>query len=83
MGSDGSRHHNAASRGLLSRTDWMYWVVKYAEPIMPKAATRLRATAGLKPRPRKSPGEIRGEAAVRWRWTNSAAKSRPVVTDIT
>lgn len=58
-------------------------MVKYAEPIMANDDSRFSATAGEKPRPRKSAGGSIGDAAVRWRWTNSAAKSRPTVTETT
>lgn len=40
IGTEGSRAHRAASRALLSRTDWMYWVVKYAEPIIANMVIR-------------------------------------------
>ncbi len=83
MSTEGSRLHRAASSALLPRTDWRYWVVKYAEPIIPKADTVLRTSAGVKPCPRKRAGGIIGEAEVRWRRTNSAANSRPTVIETT
>ena len=48
-GTDGSRLHSAASRALMPMTDWMYWVVKKADPIIPKAATRFSTSAVVKP----------------------------------
>ncbi len=83
MSTDGSRLHSAASSALLPSTDWRYWVVKRAEPIIPKADRVLRVSAGVKPCPRKSAGEIIGEAVVRCRCTNSAANSRPTEIETT
>jgi hypothetical protein len=67
----------------LPRTDWRYCVLKYAEPMVANMASRFSETAGVKPRPRKSEGGIIGDSILRWRWTKSAAKSRPTVTDMT
>lgn len=69
MSTEGSSAQSAASNALLPSTDWMYWVVKYAEPIIPNAEMRLRTTAGVNPWPRNRAGEISGDFAVRWRCT--------------
>ncbi|CAM5235676.1 hypothetical protein STENM327S_03813 [Streptomyces tendae] len=56
MSTDGSRLHSAASSAVLPRTDWRYWVVKYAEPIIPKADRVLRTSAGVKTVPAEQGG---------------------------
>ena len=73
--SDGARLHSAASIGLMPSTDWRYWVVKKAEPIIANAASEFRPIPAAKPGPRNSSRLIIGSSTVRWRRTKSAATS--------
>ena len=75
---DGSQCSTAAaSMAPMPSTDWRYWVVKSAEPIMAKDGDEVERDRGAEAAAaEQGRGRSSGRHAVRWRWTKSAREDQ-------